>query len=110
MLQSLFLLDKHVLHTMPGNCFSSSKETITERHNTRGDESREVNSNNISPIPSSSGPNAGIFAAPQNFTIAKNSQFIDVGGNYVVCNYCSSMKILIMITCSKSIFLKFPLK
>jgi hypothetical protein len=44
-------------------------------------EFREVN---IPPVTASSGPNAGIGAAAQNFTIA-NSQFIDVHGNYVVC-------------------------
>ena len=74
---------------MPGNCFSSSKETITKSLNTRGDESKEVNSNNTPPVVASSGPNAGIFAAAQNFTIT-NSQFIE---NYAVCNYCAGTKI-----------------
>ena len=50
------------------------------------DETREVNSNNP-PVVASSGPDAGIFAtAAQNFMIV-NSQFIDVGGNYVVCDF-----------------------
>jgi len=63
-----------------GNCFSSSKETITAP----GDESRGVN---IPPVAASPGPDTGIFAAAQNFTIT-NSQFIDVHGNYVVCDLC----------------------
>ena len=67
-----------------GNCFSSSKKTNTKSHNTIGDsEFREVNN---PPVTASSGPNAGIGAAAQNFTIA-NSQFIDVHGNYVVCGF-----------------------
>jgi hypothetical protein len=67
-------------------CFSSSKETITKCQDTMDDETREVNSNNP-PVVASSGPDAGIFAtAAQNFMIV-NSQFIDVGGNYVVCDF-----------------------
>jgi len=89
---------------MPRNCFSS--QTCDT-----GDGSREVNSNNIPPVVASSAPgNAGILAAAQNFTIA-NSQFFDVHGNYVVCDYCAVVKIsIIMITISKSAILQFLLK
>ncbi len=77
------------------------------------DEAREVNhSTDIpqAPVVASSGPDAGIFDAAQNFTIA-NSQFIDVHGNYVVCDYCVGVRIsIIMMTLSKSTILQFLLK
>ncbi|KAF8351010.1 hypothetical protein F5887DRAFT_1278053 [Amanita rubescens] len=50
-----------------------------------GDDSGEVNSNNIPPVAASSGLDAGIFAAAQNFIIA-NSQFFNVNGNHVQIN------------------------
>jgi hypothetical protein len=66
-----------------------------------GDESGEVDNNNIPPV-------AGIVTAPQYFT---NSQFFDVHGNYIVCDHCASAKIsIIIIIHSKSTILQFLLK
>jgi len=92
--------------------FSSSKETFNKSHDKTVDESWEVNSNNIPQVAASSRPDsdASIFAAARNFVIA-NSQFIDVHGNYVVCDYCTGVKISIfMMTISKSTVLQFLLK
>ena len=47
-----------------------------------GDDTDGVNSNNIA---ASSPPDAGFFAAAQNFTIA-NSHFVDIQNHYVVCD------------------------
>ena len=72
-----------------------------------GDETDGVNSNNIA---ASSPPDAGFFAAAQNFTIA-NSHFVDIQNHYVVCDYCAGVKMsIIMITLSKSTILQFLLK
>ena len=50
-----------------------------------GDETDGVNSNNSTPVAATSPPDAGFFAAAQNFTIA-NSHFVDVQNHYVVCD------------------------